>query len=483
VKAFRTVRAKLAAIVLASTLVALLVALAAMIGYDLRAYHRSVVTDLTTQARLLANTTDAALTFDDAKVAAEDLAALKHRPHVLGAAIYNAKGRLFASYARDGAKPEFPRLPEAEGMRIEGSEAKVSMRVLKNGEIMGTVYLLSEYQLYDRLLDHLGIAAVVLGTALALALLTSAWLQNLITGPILSISSVAREVLEQGDYSRRAAKMSADEIGALVDAFNAMLAEIERRALDLEASNAEVLLLNSRLDGRVKERTAELESANRELESFSYSVSHDLRSPLRAIDGYSQMLEEDYAEKLDDEGRRLLGVVRQSSKHMAHLIDDLLRFSQLGRKPLALAPLDMQALAQEVVAELSPAHPKARIEVGPLPAAAGDRSLLRQVWTNLVSNALKYSSLRTLPYVEIGGRAEDSENVYWVRDNGAGFDMKYYEKLFKVFQRLHRAEEFEGTGVGLAIVQRVVSRHGGRVWAESGLGEGAVFRFAFPKKA
>jgi light-regulated signal transduction histidine kinase (bacteriophytochrome) len=262
-----------------------------------------------------------------------------------------------------------------------------------------------------------------------------------------------------------------------------MLAEIERRTRDVEASNAEVLRLNTELERRVTERTAELKSANRELESFSYSVSHDLRSPLRAIDGYSLMLEEDYADKLDDEGRRLLRVIRDSSGHMARLIDDLLRFSQLGRKPLAMASLDMTGLAKEVIQDFSSAHPTARIELGSLPSISGDRSLFRQVWTNLISNALKYSSRRTMPYVEIGGRAEEAENVFWVRDNGAGFDMKYYEKLFGVFQRLHRSDEFEGTGVGLAIVQRVVNKHGGRVWAESGVGEGAVFRFAFPKES
>jgi light-regulated signal transduction histidine kinase (bacteriophytochrome) len=159
-----------------------------------------------------------------------------------------------------------------------------------------------------------------------------------------------------------------------------------------------------------------------------------------SMPAYSQMLEEDYAGKLDEEGRRLLGVVRSSTGHMAHLIDDLLRFSQLGRKPLAVVPLDMKALAGEVIGELTPEHPKARVELGPLPVVSGDRSLLRQVWTNLISNALKYSSQRTLPYVEIGGRVEDEELVYWVRDNGAGFDMRYYDKLFRVFQRLHRAE-------------------------------------------
>jgi signal transduction histidine kinase len=240
--------------------------------------------------------------------------------------------------------------------------------------------------------------------------------------------------------------------------------------------------LNAELEQKVRERTAELEIANRELESFSYSVSHDLRAPLRAVDGYGQMLEEDYAAKLDAEGRRLLGVVRGSAAQMGRLIDDLLKFSQVGRRALAAAPVDMHALAAEVIAELAQSFPRTRIELHALPEALGDRALLRHVWSNLLGNALKYSASAGQPRVEVGARAQDEEVVYWVRDNGAGFDMRYYEKLFKVFQRLHREDEFEGTGVGLAIVQRVVIRHGGRVWGEGASGAGACFSFARPRK-
>ena len=236
------------------------------------------------------------------------------------------------------------------------------------------------------------------------------------------------------------------------------------------------------LELRVDERTAELKAVNRELESFSYSVSHDLRAPLRAVDGYALMLVEDYGARLDDEGRRLLGVVRDSAAQMGRLIDDLLHFSQVGRKALAPAPVDMRSLAVEVVADLGQAYPKARIDLGALPAAKGDRALLRHVWMNLIGNALKYSARNESPQVEISGHAEGAESVYQVRDNGVGFDMRYHEKLFTVFQRLHREDEFEGTGVGLAIVQRVIVRHGGRVWGEAAPGQGACFRFALPKE-
>jgi light-regulated signal transduction histidine kinase (bacteriophytochrome) len=234
------------------------------------------------------------------------------------------------------------------------------------------------------------------------------------------------------------------------------------------------------LETTVQKRTEALAAANKELESFSYSVSHDLRAPLRAVDGYARMLEEDYAERLDEEGRRLLSVVRQSSQRMGRLIDDLLAFSRLGRQEPSKQVLDMAELAREVVNELRNGS-TASVRLDALPRARADRALMRQVWVNLVGNALKYSGKRNDAEIEIGGRQETGQNVYWVRDNGVGFDMRYADKLFGVFQRLHRSDEFDGTGVGLAIVQRVVTRHGGRVWAEAKPGQGACFHFSLPQ--
>jgi len=232
----------------------------------------------------------------------------------------------------------------------------------------------------------------------------------------------------------------------------------------------------------------EVNQANKELESFSYSVSHDLRAPLRALNGYSQMLEEEFQQILDDEGRRLLGNIRYNAKRMGMLIDDLLAFSRMGRKELQRSLVNMQEMIPEVLHELeNPSTQRAAIHVEDLPPALGDRALLRQVWTNLISNALKYSSKAASPRVTIGclkdatNLKSANEYVYFVRDNGVGFNMEYAGKLFGVFQRLHSDEEFEGTGVGLAIVQRVVSRHGGRVWAEATPGKGATFYFTLPR--
>ncbi|HVH68757.1 MAG TPA: ATP-binding protein [Gemmatimonadales bacterium] len=223
----------------------------------------------------------------------------------------------------------------------------------------------------------------------------------------------------------------------------------------------------------------EVETARSELDRFSYSVSHDLRAPLRAVNGFAQALFEDHGAALPAEGRALLARVRDSGKRMGQLIDGLLEFSRLGRKPLTLAPVDLASLVATVVQELRNEHAGRNVEVtiAALPAAMGDHALLRQALTNLIRNAFKFTRLRADARVEIGARDEGGETVYYVRDNGAGFDMRYEQKLFGVFQRLHREEDFEGIGVGLALVQRIIHRHGGRVWAEARVNEGATFYF------
>jgi signal transduction histidine kinase len=231
----------------------------------------------------------------------------------------------------------------------------------------------------------------------------------------------------------------------------------------------------------VTERTRQLEAANHELEAFSYSVSHDLRAPLRAISGFTAILIEDYSSVLPPEGLAYLDRVKQNGDHMGHLIDDLLNFSRLGRQALRVQRVRTRAVVDRALAQLEPfiAGHRVNVVVGDLPDCNSDPDLLEQVFVNLLSNAFKYSGKREGARVEVGARADDSSagSVYFVKDNGAGFDMRYVEKLFGVFQRLHRREDYEGTGVGLAIVQRIVARHGGRVWAEAKVNQGATFYF------
>jgi signal transduction histidine kinase len=250
------------------------------------------------------------------------------------------------------------------------------------------------------------------------------------------------------------------------------------RALELRRLRREV----EELQERERLRSEELATANRDLEAYSYSISHDLRAPLHIIDEYGQMLQEDFAEQLGPEGARQIGVIRSGSQRMDQLIVGLLEFSRAGRQRLDVALIDMGMLAEAAVAEVMALYPgpTPRIEIADLPAVTGDVAVIRQVWCNLIGNALKYSAKNPQPQITINGRIDGGEAIYEVQDNGAGFDMRYVDKLFGVFQRLHRSEDFSGTGVGLAIVHRIITRHGGRIWAESTLGSGACFRFALP---
>jgi signal transduction histidine kinase len=242
--------------------------------------------------------------------------------------------------------------------------------------------------------------------------------------------------------------------------------------------------LNKQLEQRVIERTEQLEAANKELESFSYSVSHDLRAPLRAVDGFSKFILEDYENKLDSEGKRLLKLIRSNTQKMDHLITDLLALSRVTRCELNFSGIDMTQMAISMFNETAaPDVPdKMSLKVESLPEAYADPVYMRQVWANLIANAIKFSSKEKKPVIKICGRNENGFNVYYVNDNGVGFNPEYTHKLFGVFQRLHKSEDFEGTGVGLAIVQRIIHRHSGKVWAEGTEGKGATFYFSLPVK-
>ena len=317
----------------------------------------------------------------------------------------------------------------------------------------------------DRLVRESAVIALVLLTIAAIA---GALLSRLLTTPLRRVTEAA-EALAESRPSVHIDLHRQDELGRLAESFNTMAKNVEYARAELEQ--------------RVEARTAELSSANRELEAFTYSVSHDLRAPVRAIAGFVQILEEDHGDKLDADARRSLERVKVNARRMGALIDDLLAFSHIGRVPMSRQRINMSQLAQSVVDEaLRSCAPRAiDFTVETLPPAFGEPSLINQVLVNLVANAVKFTGRRERASITIGARPDgNGATAYFIRDNGAGFDMRHADKLFGVFQRLHKLEEFEGTGVGLAIIDRVVTRHGGRVWAEGQIDAGATFYFTLP---
>jgi hypothetical protein len=284
----------------------------------------------------------------------------------------------------------------------------------------------------------------------------------------------------EGTIATAVAAMKSGALDYILKPFklSAILPVLER-ALSVRLLRLE----NTRLEQQVRERTAELESANKELEAFSYSVSHDLRAPLRHIDGFTGLLNKSIGSTLSETDKRYLNLIVSSVSQMSRLIDDLLDFSRMGRAEMRRIEVNLQDLLEKIIQEIQPETEGRNIvwKKGSLPLVQADPSLLRQVFSNLLFNAIKYSRPRDPAEIEIGCKIEPEETVIFVRDNGVGFDMQYADKLFGVFQRLHRKEEFEGTGIGLANVRRIVARHGGRTWAEGKVDEGATFYFSLPR--
>jgi signal transduction histidine kinase len=478
------IKRKLIVAMLVTTGVVLFLTSAAFITYELVVFRKEMVRNVRTLAEVIAANSTASLAFRNEQDAKETLLALKAEPQIVAACLYDRTGNLFVTYPHLIPGNMFPASPAKDGYRFEKGHLLVFQPVVQSNHRQGTLFLKTDLAaMYHRFQLYLGLVILVLAVSLLVAFIVSNFLQKGISGPILALADTARAVSEKNDYSVRASKQGGDELGALTDGFNQMLDQIHEQNNALREKEERLTKMNAELEQRVSERTAELEGANKELEAFSYSVSHDLRAPVRHIGGFVDLLGKSCADKLDDKGRRYVNMIASSAKQMGQLIDDLLIFSRMGREEIQKTIVDTNQLVESTIASLQRETEGRNIiwKKNALPKLRADPAMLRQVFVNLISNAIKYSQPRNPAQIEIGAKENAKELVIFVRDNGVGFDMQFADKLFGVFQRLHRSDEFEGTGIGLANVRRIIQRHGGHTWAEAIVDHGATFYFSLPK--
>ncbi len=506
----RSIRKKLVAVVMTTTFVALLVSIAIVIGYDLRSYHRALVNDLSTQAELVGHMTSAALSFDDPRLANENLALLRTSPLVRAAAIYDSRGKLFASYAAAGEPRDIPGRLEAAGLPgADDGELVVRQPIVENGDTVGTVVLRAENRLLARTIDYLAIAAGVTLLAMAIAYLVMWRLGRGITEPIAAISEIAREVVATRDYSRRAPRIGDDEAAELADSFNAMLTEIEGRTRELEDSHStilreaqqrtraqqEVMRLNEQLEQRVDERTlqlalanAELANANEEAKSanqaksaFLSSMSHELRTPLNAILGFAQILTSDTLPSTLEQKKEFANHILKSGRHLLTLINEILDLAKVesGTITLSMEPVALTDILLEVRTMIEPIAATRKVRAL-FPAVDGavvmaDRTRLKQVLLNLLSNAVKYN--REEGAVVVSCEQSGPERLRLsVQDTGHGLNPEQLANLFQPFNRLgQEAGAQEGTGIGLVVTKRLVELMGGEIGVTSSPGVGSVF--------
>ncbi|HVO88626.1 MAG TPA: ATP-binding protein [Casimicrobiaceae bacterium] len=500
---------KLLGVALLTTLTALLVALGAIVAYNVRVYHLELLSDMSTQAELLGHMTAPALSFDDKKLATENLGQLRARPSVRAAAIYTARGALFATYVASPAETSFPALPEGDAVHVDARTVTVFKRIVVDGEILGTVYIRADYGLARRVVDYAAIAAIAAIAGLATAFLLSLRLQRAITAPIVSIADIAREVVRRRDYSRRAQKTSSDEVGVLVDAFNDMLTEIERRTGELEESyteiakeatertraQQEVMRLNQDLEMRVRDRTAELEIANQELaiakaaadksnqakSTFLSNMSHELRTPLNAILGFGQLLQAEDLVTTPAQQSEFVGHIVNAGEHLLALINEVLDLAKVesGTVSLSMEPVALVETLEEVRTMIEPIANKRNIRlVFPRHTdldVIADRIRLKQVLLNLLSNAVKYNRDGGTVIVSQTRIAPDRVRVE-VQDTGAGLAPEAIAQLFQPFNRLgQETGPQEGTGIGLVVTRRLVELMDGSIGVTSTPGVGSVF--------
>ena len=460
---------------------ALLLAYVSFLIYDLYSLRQQLMNSMATEARIVGGNSVAALMFDDKQAAENTLSALRNSPRIRAAVILRPDGTEFARYRRDPSAQfsltDRLTLSEAEHFWTRGRDILLGSRIQFQGASVGSVYLLAETSGVARSAERFGlISAVMLLICFVISLLATSTIRHLVSDPLTDLAHSAQVVSRDRDYSVRAKiPPSSDELSFLVRSFNEMLAQIQARDRALESSRAE-------LERRVEERTAELSLTNKELEAFSYSVAHDLRGPLQHINNIGFLLQRSASQGLNAEGSMLVDRLMEGSKRMSLLIDDLLNLSRASSHPLHRRFIDLSHIAESIGARLQSEKDgrSVRFIIAPGAQAFADEGLMLVVFENLIGNAWKYTSKCESAEIEFGSSEENGETIYFVRDNGAGFNPRYADRLFRPFQRLHSQSEFAGTGVGLATAYRIITRHGGKIWAHGDVDKGATFFFTIP---
>jgi signal transduction histidine kinase len=474
----RSISTRLAMMNMLVSGVALLLACAGFFAYDQFTFRQGLVRTLSAQAQLIGSNSISAILFNDPQAASRTLSALKSSTNIASAGILTLDQRPFTEYRRD-VGDQMLTLPLLSGDQIEtyrfGAAHVVLIReIISEGKLVGFVYLRADLgEIDQRLKRYALIALSVLLISLLVAMLISSAFRKSVAQPIIQLAETARKVSRNRDYSVRVTPTrEQNELAVLIDSFNEMLREIQRRDGALQKAHDE-------LEQRVSERTRDLESSNRELEAFSYSVSHDLRAPLDMMSGFSYVLLKNYENKLDADGKQSLLSIRAAARRMSELIDDLLNLSRVTTSAMRREEIDLSAFAHEIMAELCRNEPSRKVDfVAPTTANINaDARLLRIVMDNLLRNAWKYTSHHEHARIEFGAEQQNGRTVYFVKDDGSGFDSRSIDRLFQPFQRLHSAAEFPGNGIGLATVRRIVQRHGGQVWAGGTVEKGATFYF------
>lgn len=476
----RSIAGKLTRMNLLVSGTALLLAYVAFLGYDLYTLRQDLINSLSTEAGIVGANSVTALMFDDQQAAETTLSALDHSPHILWAEIVRTDGSSFATYQRDSSRrPDLSktlRPSQTHEYWSRGTNILFGSRIEFQGRRIGAVYLLAGTgELAHRALQFGLLSALILSLCFAIAVLATTTIRELVTSPLTKLAGTAQIVSKQKDYSVRAPiPSSSDELALLVQSFNEMLEQIQERDRALEESR-------NALEQRVLERTAELTATNQELEAFSYTVAHDLRGPLQHITNIAFLLQHMPAQQASDGG--LVDKLVEGADRMASLIDDLLNLSRASSTPLHRAPVDLSKMAQSILDRLKGEDASRQVQLCVKKGALAivDEGLIQVTLANLLQNAWKYTSKANAAKIEFGF-ADQPQNgtVFFVRDNGAGFNPNYADRLFRPFQRLHSQSEFPGTGIGLATAQRIIARHGGKIWAESVVDHGAVFYFTLP---